>query len=169
MKLFLSFAFTLFLSAAAFAQTGRIAEDFSATSMQGATLNLQEQRGKIVVLTFWSTRCEICHAEIPKLNLIADKYASNPNVHFMGLSVENETKIEAYLRKKPFKFTIYPNSLGVVLKYAPKDGQGRINMGFPAYVIIDQRGEVVMDTSGWDKTGKMDATIDRLLNSRRAD
>lgn len=169
MKLFLSFALSLFFSVAALAQNGRIAEDFTATSLQGSTLNLQEQRGKIVVLTFWSTRCAICHSEIPKLNRIADKYASNPNVAFLGLSVENETKIEAYLRKKPFKFTIYPNSLGVVLKFAPKDGQGRINMGFPAYVIIDQRGEVVMDTSGYDKTGKMDATIDRLLASRRAE
>lgn len=165
MKIILSFIFCVLFTLTAFSQSRMMAETFSGTSLDGKEINLEELRGKVVVLTFWSTKCAICHEEIPKLNKIADKY-SGRDVVFMGLTMENETRIELYLKKKPFKFTIMPNSLGVVLKYADKDSNGTPNMGYPAYFIINQSGEIELKSSGWDKTDKIDSTVNRLLNSR---
>ena len=34
-----------------------------------------------------------------------------------------------------------------------EDRQGNLDMGFPAYYLIDRNGRVTMRGSGWDKTG----------------
>jgi peroxiredoxin len=164
MKIVLSFILFLLLGLTAFGQNRAMAEPFSGTSLDGKEINLEELKGKVVVLTFWSTKCAICHDEIPKLNKISDKYVGK-DVVFMGLTMENETRIELYLKKNPIKFTIMPNSLGVVLKYADKDSNGTPNMGYPAYFVINQSGEISLKSSGWDKTNKIDSEVNRLLKS----
>jgi len=166
----LGVAFCLVLSLGVFGQSTnrQLAEDFTAITLAGQSVNLQQHRGKIVVLTFWSTRCAICASEIPKLNKIADKYAGK-DVVFYGLSVENETNITSYLKRKPFRFTVIPDSLGVVLKYARKDSGGRITMGFPAIFVINQDGRIVLNASGYDKTGALDSQISSLLISKEAE
>lgn len=166
MKYILSLLFSLILTLAAFGQqsVGSAAGVFSGTSLEGKDISLEQQRGKVVVMTFWSTRCEICHSEIPKLNKLTEKYAGK-DVFFMGLTMENETKVNLYLQKKPFKFTIIPNSLGVLLQYADRDNSGNPNVGYPFYFVINQNGEITFKSSGWDKSGKIDSEISRLLAS----
>jgi hypothetical protein len=51
----------------------------------------------------------------------------------------------------------------VVLKYADKDGDGNVAMGFPAHFLINQKGEIELKTSGFSKTKLLDAEINRLL------
>ncbi|MBA3351622.1 MAG: TlpA family protein disulfide reductase, partial [Blastocatellia bacterium] len=55
-------------------KAGESAPAFSGQGLDGAMYDLGQLQGKVVVLTFWSTRCEICHSEIPKLNGVADRY-----------------------------------------------------------------------------------------------
>ena len=39
-------------------------------------------------------------------------------------------------------------------------------MGFPAYFLINQKGEIELKTSGYDKTATLDARINQLLPVR---
>ncbi len=164
MRVVLSIVFCLFLAFVTFGQqkVGTVAESFNGTTLEGQDINLDEFRGKVVVMTFWSTKCAICHEEIPKLNRLVDKYTGR-EVVFWGLTMEGETRINLYLQKKPFKFTIVPNSLGVLLRYADKDNQGNPNMAFPAYFVVSPTGELEYKSNGWDKIGKIEAEINRLL------
>lgn len=143
--------------------TGAAAPDFAAQALDGTNYSLSGLQGKVVVLTFWSTRCAICHAEIPKLNQVADRYRGR-DVVFLALTMENQVKVEPYLRRTPFNFSIVPNSFGVVLKYADMDRGGNINMGFPAHFLIDRNGSIRMRTDGWDKAAALDSQISRLLS-----
>jgi peroxiredoxin len=143
---------------------GAQAPDFAAESMDGKAYNLSQLQGKVVVMTFWSTRCEICVVEIPKLNRMAERYKGQ-DVVFLALTMENNGKIEPFLRKNPFSFSILPNSFGVVLKYADLDKGGTINMGFPAHYIIDKRGAIAHRSEGWDKANSIEAQISKLLAS----
>ena len=145
-------------------QEGTTAPEFSAPAMNGQVFDLNQLQGKVVVITFWSTKCEICHSEIPKLNQLADRYKGK-EVVFLALTMENETKVENYLRSTPFNFTIVPNSFGMVMQYADRDKAGNINMGFPAYFLVDQTGQIKVKTSGWDKTPAIDSKISGLLSS----
>ena len=52
------------------------------------------------------------------------------------------------------------------MKYADRDRAGNIAMGYPAYFLINQNGEIEMKDSGWDKTKKLDTQINRLLGGR---
>lgn len=159
---------SLVLAASAFAQqmlqAGSSAPAFSLAGMDGQTYDLNQLRGKVVVVTFWSTRCSICHSEIPKLNQLAARYKGQ-DVVFLGMTMDNQTKVEAYLKSNRFDFTIVPNSFGAVLQYADRDKAGNINMGFPAYFLVDQTGGIRLKTSGWDKTTGLDSQISKLLTS----
>ncbi|MBA2378734.1 MAG: TlpA family protein disulfide reductase [Blastocatellia bacterium] len=143
-------------------QVGNIAPDFAGESLAGRHYSLSELQGKVVVMTFWSTKCQICHSEIPKLNQVVDRYRGQ-DVVFLALTMEPQVRIEPYLKKNPFKFDIMPNSFGVVLKYADMDQKGTINMGFPAHFIINRKGAIAIKTGGWDKASNIDSHIARLL------
>jgi peroxiredoxin len=143
---------------------GQAAPEFAAQSLSGQAINLSDMQGKVVVMTFWSTKCAICHSEIPKLNQIAARYRGK-DVVFLALTMENSVKVEPYLKKNPFDFNIVPNSFGVVLKYADMDAGGRINMGFPAYFLIGKSGKIELRDDGWDKSSKLDSQISKLLTS----
>lgn len=167
MRIISTIFFLLLLALASFAQQslkeGNPAPEFSAPAMNGQIYDLNQLQGKVVVITFWSTKCEICHSEIPKLNQMVDRYKGR-DVVFLALTMENEAKVENYLRSTPFNFAIVPNSFGMVMQYADRDKSGNINMGFPAYFLVDQSGGIQMKTSGWDKTPAIDSKISNLLS-----
>ncbi|MEP6900706.1 MAG: TlpA disulfide reductase family protein [Actinomycetota bacterium] len=165
LRIFFCLALVLSFTAYAFGQKSKqLAENFSAATMAGQTVELESLKGKVVLITFWSTKCPICDSEIPKLNQIANSYKGK-DVVFLGLTTDNPTKVESFLKMKPFNFDIIPSSFGVLLKYADRDRTGNINMGYPAYFLINQAGEIEMKDSGWDKTEKLDSQINRLLTS----
>lgn len=167
-RIFFCLAVILTFSILSFGQKSKpIAEDFTAVSMNGQTINLESLRGKIVVLTFWSTRCGICASEIPKLNGLVNNYRGK-NVVFLGLTMDNPAKVEKFLKFKPFYFNILPNSFGVVLKYADNNGAGNINMAFPAHFLVNQDGEIELKTNGFDKTDVLNSRISHLLETKQA-
>jgi hypothetical protein len=77
--------------------------------------------------------------------------------------MESESRVEPYLRKNPFNYTILPNGFGVILKYANMSKDGTINMGFPAYFLINKRGAIELRAEGWDKAANLDNQISKLL------
>ena len=168
LKIIFCLAVILTFSILSFGQKNNpVAEDFTAVSLSGETINLESLKGKVVVLTFWSTRCEICKSEIPKLNALVKNYKGK-DVVFLGLTMDNPPKIENFLKSKPFNFNIIPNSFGVLLKYAEKDRAGNINMGFPAHFLLNQEGEIILKTSGFDKAELLNSQINRLLTTKLA-
>lgn len=167
----LSVLFLILISAfAVFAQQNKkaksAAENFSAVSLTGENIELKNLRGKVVLITFWTTRCPICAAEIPKLNQLAADY-KDKDVVFLGLTTDNESQVKEYLKKKPFNFHLLPNSFGILLKYADANGDGNISLGYPGHFLINQNGEIVLKISGFDKTGILTKEINRLLNSNK--
>lgn len=163
--LFLTFLFSF---AAHAQQTNKnskpLAENFTATALDGSNVNLADLRGKVVLITFWSTKCPICAAEIPKLNNMAASYKGK-DVVFLGLTLDNDQKVKDYLKKKQFNFNLLPNSFGILLKYADKDGDGKVSMGYPAHFLINRKGEIEVKTNGFDKTDMLDKQIAKLLKS----
>ncbi len=165
-KTAITIAFISLFAVAGLAQTalrvGSNAPLFSAASMDGSPLDMNELRGSVVVLTFWSTKCYICQQEFPKINQIVHTYESK-KVVFLSLTMENEAKVESFLKSNKIASTIVPNSFGVLLQYADRDKRGYLDMGFPSYFVIDQQGVLQHRSSGWDKTGQLSSTIDNLI------
>ncbi len=47
--------------------TGRAAPDFQLASIDGGTVSLAAQRGRLVFLNFWATWCKPCEEEMPAM------------------------------------------------------------------------------------------------------
>lgn len=142
---------------------GEKAPTFSGQALDGTLYDLDQLQGKVVVLTFWNTRCAICHSEIPNLNRVAERYRGK-DVVFLAVTMDNEARVNPYIKRNPFNFTILPNGFGVMLKYADRDRAGNINMGFPAHFLINRNGAIALRTDGWDKAANIDSQISRLLS-----
>ena len=156
---------TIALTASVLSQTslkpGTPAPSFSGTTLDGKAYNLDDLRGSVVVVTFWSTKCLICHGELPKLSRTTASYDSK-KVVFLALSMENDAKVGAYLQKNPLNFQTMPNSLGTLLKYADRDKAGNLDMGFPSFFVIDQEGVIRHRASGYGKTSGLESAIGKL-------
>lgn len=168
MRILILLSLIIVLSFAAFAQTNEsnpLAKNFTATTIGGEQIELAKLKGKVVLMTFWTTRCAICAATVPKLNQLAAEY-KNEDVVFLGLTTDNEAKVADYLKRKSFDFTLIPNSFGIFLDYADKNAQGNITMGYPAHFLINREGEIELRASGFSNTDFLDAEIRRLLKSK---
>lgn len=163
----LSLALLIFvLSFSAIAQQnlkiGDPAPEFSTSAIDGTKLTLSQMRGKVVLLTFWATYCPICHAEIPKLNTVAESYKGK-DIVFLGVTTEKAPEVKAHLKKTPFAFTVVPDGFGLMMQYGDKSKDGKMDMGYPNYYLIDQKGAVVFRGSGFDKTAELERQIASLM------
>ena len=158
---------TLAFAVSAYSQTrlkvGEPAPAFTGVTLDGIDFDLNQLRGSVVVITFWSTRCEICHVEFPKLNRLIKAY-NGKKIVFLSLTNENEEKIEAYIKKNPLETQILPNSFGVLLQYADRDKNGNLDMGYPSYYVVNDAGNIEFRSSGYDKTPALNSTLTRLFS-----
>jgi thiol-disulfide isomerase/thioredoxin len=53
---------------------GAVAPNFSATMLNGSSMNLADLKGQYVVLDFWGSWCAPCLAEAPELKGLYDKF-----------------------------------------------------------------------------------------------
>lgn len=157
----------LVLVASAAAQTslkvGANAPDFSSISLDGDQYELGKLRGTVVVLSFWSTKCEICRAELPKLNKLAAQFDGGEKVVFLAPTMENDNIVNAFVRRNPVKFEILADNFGLLLQYADRTKDGSLDMGFPSFFVIDQNGIIQYRASGYGRVEPLTKAIDRLV------
>lgn len=165
MKIFTILLLTILLSFTAFGQSRsdlKSAGQFTATSIDGKTFDLDELKGKVVVLTFWGTYCPYCIQEIPDLNEMAKKY-KDKEVVFIAISAENESSIKKFIKKKPFNFNLISNGFEIMGRYAAKDANGNFKMPTPTHFVINGDGNIELKIVGYDKSNRLENTVARLL------
>jgi cytochrome c biogenesis protein CcmG, thiol:disulfide interchange protein DsbE len=111
--------------------TSGAAPTFSFTTFDGATYDLADFKGKVVVLNFWAGWCDPCKDEAPALQSTWEYYQSqNADVVFLGI---------AYADNGP--------SYGITYLNAPDLGTRISDLyninGVPETFIIDKNGDVV--------------------------
>ncbi|MEZ5458434.1 MAG: TlpA disulfide reductase family protein [Steroidobacteraceae bacterium] len=68
---------------------GKPAPDFALRSAAGPNLRLSEQRGDVVVLSFWSSRCNTCRLQLAELDRLYATYRPAGFVVF-GIGVDDD-------------------------------------------------------------------------------
>ncbi len=117
------------------------APSFIAKDMEGNEVDLEELKGKVVVLNFWFIACKPCVEEMPDLNRLVAKYKDNEDVVFLAMTYDKHEKVAAFLKKNPFDFTIIPDAQKIVNEY--------IVMGFPTNLVIDPLGDIQYHSVGF--------------------
>ncbi|MEJ5993575.1 TlpA disulfide reductase family protein [Pedobacter sp. Du54] len=68
---------------------GDTAVDFIAQDQNGQKINLSSLKGKVIYVDLWATWCGPCMQEMPSYEKLKQKYAANPNVVFVSLSIDD--------------------------------------------------------------------------------
>ncbi|HWS16807.1 MAG TPA: TlpA disulfide reductase family protein [Candidatus Elarobacter sp.] len=125
---------------------------FRIQTLTGKSVSSEEWKGHVVVLSFWATWCTPCHAELPEVQALQNKYRGNPNVLIFALDSatggDTSAKAQAYLDRKKLTLTGTIDSLG-----ADRDSWGpaakSLNIkGIPTIYVLDRSGRLKGDSSG---------------------
>jgi peroxiredoxin len=78
-----------FAAAPPFGLLGHDAPDFALHAVSGGNVRLSEHRGDVVVLSFWSSRCAPCRAQLAALDKSLATYRS-AGLQVYGINVDDD-------------------------------------------------------------------------------
>ena len=108
----------------------------------GERVKLQDMRGSVVVLSFWSTTCPPCMKELKNLDNLWPDYEQK-GVRFIGIAAggEDSERVRAFNKKKRLEFPLGADDGTIAPRY-------QVNT-LPALYVIDQNGKVAAALSGY--------------------
>ncbi|HXB94134.1 MAG TPA: TlpA disulfide reductase family protein, partial [Puia sp.] len=116
---------------------GHLVNDITLPDTAGRRVSLRGFAGKAVVIDTWATWCGPCKAQIPFLKEVEEAYADNPDVVFIGLSLDrqaDEGKWKAMVQQLGLK--------GIqLIDYSGKTfGWPYGIMAIPRFLVMDKHG-----------------------------
>jgi len=124
----------------------------------GKKVDLNELKGKVVLVDFWASWCGPCKQEMPVLEQLHKKYAKQGLV-IVGINIDNNAKkMNNFLRGTPVTFRIVQDrKLAVAAKYEPET--------MPSSYFIARDGKIRYVHEGFRKkdAAELEERIKRLL------
>lgn len=122
-------------------------------------LNLEQYRGKVVLIDFWASWCIPCRRAFPWLETISKRYKDKDLV-VIGVNLDDSKEsMDRFLEKYPVTF---------VIQHDPRAALAEANQlqGMPVSFLINRKGEVVYRHVGFrdDQTDSYENEIKRHLN-----
>jgi peroxiredoxin len=128
---------------------GQVRPDFSMRDLDGATHDVKEWDGKVLVINFWATWCPPCRKEIPAFIQLQEKYGEG-GLQFVGIAIEGADSVKEFASKLGINYPLlageregmevsrsYGNDIGALPYTVIIRRDGKI-----AYV---QRGEISIE------------------------
>jgi peroxiredoxin len=128
------------------------------TLLDGSRGNIEQLRGKVVLVNFWATSCTSCVHEMPRIVATHEKYRAQG---YETLAVAMRYDPPAYVvefaasRKLPFGVVI--DNTGAIAK---RFGDVELT---PTTVLIDRRGQIVERYVGEPDFAALHRRVEQLL------
>ena len=134
--------------------------DWELQDRQGRKFNLEQYKGKVILINFWASWCPHCVAEMPSLQALYHDYGNR--IEFLFVARDSEERIDSFMAKEGFSFPVYYeyNEPPIALQ----------SSSLPTTYIIDQSGSLVLEHTGsarWNSEASR-ALIDQLISSATA-
>lgn len=150
---------------------GEPAPAFTATSLDGTPVSLDDLRGKVVLLNVWATWCPPCRYEMPSMQRLQE---SIPDDDFVVVAVSVDAgepgerdrfgrvagDVEGYIEENGYTFTVWHNPSGSIQ-------QTYQTTGVPESFLIGRDGVIYKKVAGpteWDAPEYREM-VERLLAS----
>jgi thiol-disulfide isomerase/thioredoxin len=133
-----------------------MAQNFELSGLDGTKVRLSDFRGKVVIMTFFSTWCGPCRREMPELEKFQRQHADK-GVVVLAVSIDrfqDRSKIGPFLESQDIKLQ--------VLLEEPEQLSEYDYRGIPALYVIDREGRIAHARTGYDPAFK-----DRLKHEIR--
>jgi len=115
--------------------------EFSATTLDGKTINQDYFKGKVTVINFWYASCTPCIAETPGLNAIIEKYGTE-KVNYLGISTSDDNEVKEFVEKYEWKFEQVHNGIDFNLNVF------KLGYGYPTTFVVNKKSVIVGAFSG---------------------
>lgn len=117
-------------------------------TLSGSRLDLEDLRGNIVLLKFWSTNCGSCIAAMPKVQEIYDEYRDR-GFEVVAISSDAEKRRKRVERIVERAGSTWPTIIGDAYF-----DELNVRFGFggsvPQYMLLDREGRMIADTDELD-------------------
>jgi thiol-disulfide isomerase/thioredoxin len=157
------------LSTFAFAAPAQSAPSTSATLVaktgHGAAVDLARDKGKVVLVYFWSTECAVCLDQLPEMRRNLDGWRGKD---FLIVAVNQDramSDLQAYERVLD-KVAPTNAQMEIVWRHDPgyRDSFGTLPMKTPTTLIVDRQGKVVRSVTGRAAPELWDDIAELVLN-----
>ena len=146
-------------------QPGQKIENFTLPLYSGyqidgkSEIQLEDLRGKVVVLNFWASWCKPCEQEAAEMQKAWEEYQPSGNVVFLGADyVDTEPNARVYLKKFGINYANGPDLATKISQYF------RIK-GVPETYFIDEEGVLrYVQVGPFTSVDQIRTQIDTLLN-----
>jgi thiol-disulfide isomerase/thioredoxin len=120
-------------------QIGQKPPSFSAITLQGETLTLDDLDGRFVILEFWGTWCGPCIPEIPHLQSLWEKHGED-NLLILGIALDdNEDIVTGFIKERDMT---WPQILQTD-RYRGELVELFNVVGIPRMYLLNPSGEIV--------------------------
>lgn len=125
------------------------------TALDGATVDLKDYLGKVVLLDFWATWCAPCVAGLPKVREIWKKQQAS-GFEVIGISYDSDRKaLETFIGKNSIPWPQFFSDAGYNAPLVKRFGKP----GPPVYWLVGRDGRLA-EISAWND---LEAKVKRLL------
>jgi len=139
------------LTTAKIPQEGTQAPNFYAKYLDGMPAELEQLRGKVVVLNFWFIGCPACEDEMPQLNTFRAKFAKYDDVVFLAITHDKIEAVRQYLRTRKMSYKPVADARDAVDAFDVE--------GYPKNVVIGREGRIVYWRSTVKAWSKFEAAV----------
>lgn len=132
---------------------------FEGTTLENEKYNLENLKGKVIVVNFWFTRCAACIKEMPYLNKIVSKYKNNKNVIFLSFANEDSPTLKKFLKSKKFDFKVIPDASHILIDTF------KLFTAWPTSIIINKEGKIsFIQQDSIDSKSNFKDVLDEIVN-----
>jgi thiol-disulfide isomerase/thioredoxin len=126
-------------------------------TLEGAPVDLESLRGRVVWLNFWTTSCVPCRTEMPPMQRLAEDYADD-GLTVIGIDVgEGANSVQAFVDELGVRYPIVLDVDSTIFnRYSPL-------FGVPRHYFVGRDGTIVAARIGELRPDEMEPLITELL------
>jgi thiol-disulfide isomerase/thioredoxin len=140
--------------------------NFHIDSLTGGSLELNDYRGKVLVVDFWATWCPPCRQGLPHLQQLHREYRKE-GVQILGIAMDSPD--EPYVALDNIRDFLFNQQITFPCGLGTTDLVNRLrgDLKYPTTLFIDRSGNVRYLATGYQDYAKLQALTEVLINEKQ--
>jgi peroxiredoxin len=132
------------------------APDFTLQDLNGNTVKLSDNKGKIVLLEFWATWCPPCRAAVPGIEQLHKAYKDKGLV-VLAVSMDQGgwDEVKSFVAEQHITYTVLKGTQSIMEQYHVRS--------IPMTLILNREGRIVSRYLGMGRDEELEKDVKSIL------